>query len=141
MLTDRFALSLASAPNGKLYAIGGAKANEPCRDTVEEYDPANDQWTTKTPMPTARCGLGVATAPNGKIYAIGGNRQFIDNQHVATVEEYDPITDTWTTKTPMPTARSHLGISINAKGNIYAVGGDVGDITVSFAEQPLNVVE
>lgn len=54
--------------------------------TVKEYDPANNTWTTKASMSTARVGPAAA-AVNGKIYAIGG----YDNtgNPVATVEEYD----------------------------------------------------
>jgi len=38
------------------------------------------------------------------------------------VEEYDSTTDTWTTKTKMPTARGYLSASA-VNGKIYAIGG------------------
>src|SRR5258708_6096591 len=40
----------------------------------------------------------------------------------ATVEAYDPATDTWTSKAAMPTARWELGVAV-VNGIIYAVGG------------------
>jgi N-acetylneuraminic acid mutarotase len=40
-----------------------------------------------------------------------------------TLEAYDPSTDTWTTKAPMPTARSGLSASVIG-GKLYAVGGN-----------------
>jgi hypothetical protein len=43
-----------------------------------------------------------------------------------TAEEYDPGTDTWTTKTDMPTARAGLSTSV-VSGNIYAIGGQASD--------------
>jgi N-acetylneuraminic acid mutarotase len=69
-------------------------------------------------MPTARSGLGVAVV-NGKIYAIGGsNGSLLD-----VVEEYDPATDTWTTKNPMPTARYDVGIAV-VDDKVYVIGGN-----------------
>ena len=75
-------------------------------------------------MPTARGTLGVAAASNGKIYAIGG---CCTPEFIATVEEYDPATDTWTARASMPTARNVLGVVAASNGKIYAIGG-WGDI-------------
>jgi hypothetical protein len=69
-------------------------------------------------MHVARSGLGVV-ALNGRIYAIGGRD---DDGVLNTVEEYDPDTDTWAIKNPMPTPRR--GLSVVAFNNrIYAIGG------------------
>jgi len=57
---------------------------------------------------------------DGKIYAIGGAGPVY--QALRTVEEYDPATDTWTTKSEMPTARQGLSTSV-VDGKIYAIGG------------------
>jgi N-acetylneuraminic acid mutarotase len=99
MPTPRWDLAAASA-NGKFYAIGGwDPINQKALDTVEQFDPATSLWTTKHPMPTARSGL-VALTINAKIYAFGGVNQF--NQLLATLEIYDPASDTWTTAPPPP---------------------------------------
>jgi N-acetylneuraminic acid mutarotase len=109
---------VAMANNGRLYVVGGIV--EPPQGfeitaTVEEYDPATDNWVTKRPLPAARGNLALAAASNGKLYAVGG---IVRDTHsvsgfssVGTVEEYDPATDTWTTKASMPTARSNLGLA------------------------------
>jgi len=76
--------------NSKIYAIGGS---QPQSKAVEEYDPATDTWTTKSPIPTARWGLTTGTV-NGKIYAIGGGNVYPPTKCYRTVEEYDPVTDT-----------------------------------------------
>ena len=68
---------------------------------------------------------------NGKIYAIGGARVW-PGQAVSTVEEYDPATDTWTTKAPMPTARRSLSTSV-VNGKIYAIGGKEATTGVAVA--------
>jgi N-acetylneuraminic acid mutarotase len=83
---------------------------------------AENEWTAKAPVPTARGGLGVAVV-NGKIYAIGGLN---NDTQVAVNEEYNPVTDTWATRAPMPTARSGFAIAVY-KNKIYCIGGIVGD--------------
>ena len=80
---------------------------------------AQDIWTAKTDMPTARMFLSTSVV-NGKIYAIGGSS--IIEEGVATVERYDPETDTWTTRSPMPTRRWGLSTCV-VDGKIYAIGG------------------
>src|SRR5262245_11518481 len=66
-------------------------------------------WSTNPSMPTPRYGPAAAAA-NGKVYAFGGvfriNSTSIDSTAVA--EEFDPATNAWATKAPMPTARSFL---------------------------------
>jgi len=41
---------------------------------------------------------------------------------ISTVEQYDPTTDTWTTKSPMPTPRWGFA-ACTVNGKIYAIGG------------------
>jgi N-acetylneuraminic acid mutarotase len=122
MPTARWGLA-ACAVNGRIYAIGGAKAHPgSAYAIVEEYDPATDTWTTKTPMPTARSILSTRVV-NGKIYAMGG---MLSEGGVGfgsqIVEEYDPATDTWTSKAPMSTGRYAFG-TVTLDGKIYAMGG------------------
>ena len=84
--------------------------------------PAGDcGWTAKTAMPTARIGFSTSVV-NGKIYAIGGASS-LTGTYYATVEEYDPATDTWTRKANMPTARNGLATAV-VHGKIYVVGGE-----------------
>lgn len=93
--------------------------------TVEVYDPATDNWTTKSDMPTARQGLSTNVI-NGKIYAIGGgvssSTSYESVKTFSTVEEYDPMTDIWTTKSPMPTSRGFHSAHV-VDGKIYIIGG------------------
>lgn len=78
---------------------------------------AEDSWTTLIPMPTPRsAGLAVV---DGKIYAIGG---FNGSNYLNTTEMYDPKTDTWITKQPMPTARHSFAIA-TYENKIYVIGG------------------
>ncbi|MDI3341837.1 MAG: kelch repeat-containing protein [Sphaerobacter sp.] len=73
---------------------------------------------TKASMPTAREGLAAA-AVNNVIYAIGG---YNGTSYLATVEAYDPSSNTWTSKAAMPTARGYLAAAA-VNNVIYAIGG------------------
>ena len=79
-----------------------------------------NSWTTMTPMPTAVAGAKAAVV-NGKIYVI-----------VSTINyEYNPDTDTWATKKPMPTPRGD-GIAVATYQNkIYVIGGRISGDEVS----------
>jgi hypothetical protein len=91
---------------------------------------AEDSWVTKTPMQQARGGLGVAVV-NGKIYAIGGSKASglypptLKGGFTGTNEEYDPATDNWIFKEPMPTPRSDFAIVVY-QNKIYCIGGTIG---------------
>lgn len=82
-----------------------------------------DIWTTKASMIIERYNFSSCVV-NGKIYAIGGDETGTGMNAPGSrwVEEYDPVTDNWTVKEFMPTAR--IGLSISAVGEkIYAIGG------------------
>ena len=117
--------------NGKIYAIGGEvdKFGDMELSTVEMYDPKTDTWHRKADMPTARSDVATSVVDR-KIYAIGGikiHKRKIgpgwgyEIKRLATVEMYDPLTDTWTQKADMPTARSTSTSVVD--GKIYAIGG------------------
>jgi N-acetylneuraminic acid mutarotase len=81
--------------------------------------PAAAQVAKKRSMPTPRLSAAAAVL-GGKIYVVGGiSRQ---GRAVATVEAYDPATDTWAPRTRMATARAMLA-AVTCGGTIYALGG------------------
>jgi len=123
MPTARAGLGVAVV-NGKIYAIGGLNNNS-YLSTNEEYDPVTDKWTTRTPMPTARSGFAIAAYQN-KIYVIGGTTGESTSSKsgfTGVTEVYIPATDTWTTKSSMPTPRADLSASVVNK-KIYLIGGE-----------------
>jgi N-acetylneuraminic acid mutarotase len=110
---------------GKLYVVGGCAYGD-CRigttGSLEVYDEASNSWATKAPMPTARAAMAIG-AIGGKLYVVGGNGPWPPSPpFYATLEMYDPGTDTWTTKTPMPTVRSAMGGAV-INGKLDVVGG------------------
>ncbi|MFC1766226.1 kelch repeat-containing protein, partial [Planctomycetota bacterium] len=126
MPTPRWAHAIAVV-NDKIYAIGGiatetARLNGKALAAVEEYDPATDTWTRKADMPAgmaATKAYGDAAPPvvDGKIYLMGGG-----TTGSAHVDIYDPVIDTWSRGTNMPTPRNNAATAIwNDK--IYVFGG------------------
>lgn len=109
--------------NGYIYAIGGATSNGFCSFN-EEYNITTDSWNFKAPMPTARSAFGVAVFQN-KIYCLGGYYLSSSHQGGATGanEVYDPATDIWQTRTPMPTPELNIRANV-VDGKIYVIGGN-----------------
>jgi len=108
MPTPRGAFGIAVYQD-KIYVIGGTTSLNVV-GVNEVYDPATDTWETNTPMPTNRMNL-CANVINGKIFLMAGNTltgpmfPLLTN----TTEVYDPLTDSWITKTSMP---NYEGIAI-----------------------------
>jgi hypothetical protein len=118
-----------AAVNGKIYAIGGSSLViggaiiaqykyeiGAGKNITEEYDPANDTWILKTPMPTPRANFGIAVYQD-KIYCIGG---FPYYRETGVNEVYDPATDTWETKTAMPVPTGFPTSNV-VNGKIYLI--------------------
>lgn len=102
----------ATAVNGKIYFFAW--------NATYEYDPAVDDWTAKTPMPTQRTSFAVAAYKN-RIYVIGGV-PIGASETCGVNEAYDPETDTWERRADMPTKRSNLKAAV-VNGKIYLIGG------------------
>lgn len=141
---------------GKIYAFGGFKYpdSSPAAwapiDNAWEYDPAMDTWKALAPLPTKR-GSPVAVAVGDKIYVIGGANTppgakdpgvhpQRPHRSVGTVEEYDPVTNTWRERSPMPTPRNHATAGV-VNGKIYVIGGRVGAAFISSGSSNIDVVE
>lgn len=121
---------VAAAIGSKIYVVGGF--NKPnlqnalkfaISNDVEVYDAATDTWSTATPLPEGRHHAGIATL-NGMLYVIGGfTKSMLSVWHaVATVYQYNPVTQAWRELAPMPTARGALGVAVH-QDRLYAIGG------------------
>ena len=142
MITPRVGLAAAVDSQGHIYALGGYNlGGAAILSTVESYDTVTNTWVARASMPTNREFLAAAAGNDGRIYAIGGITGGGINPEnlVATVEAYDPASDSWTTRASMPTIRSHLAATAGSDGRIYAFGGYVGYVTPNG--DPSNAVE
>ncbi len=141
--------------NGKIYVLGGfvLPASGPASwqpiDNAWEYDPAVDTWKALAPLPGKR-GSGSAAVVNGKIYLIGGAALHPGSKEttlhparphraVGTNEVYDPATNTWESRSPMPTARNHAAIGV-VNNKVYVIGGRIGAAFITRASN-VDIVE
>ena len=139
---------------GKVYVFGGGAQLQPGGsnwvpiNNAWVYDPSNDTWKALAPMPTAR-GAAVAAEVGGKIYVIGGASVHpgakitglsatTPHRSLGTNEVYDPETNKWETRSPMPTSRNHAAVGV-VNGKIYVLGGRLGAVFVNAS--PTDVVE
>ncbi len=74
-------------------------------------------WTSHAALPTFRFVLGAA-AVNGLVYAVAG----MNFEDMATVEAYDPMTNSWGARAPLPSPRSELSVA-TVNNVLYAIGG------------------
>ena len=108
---------------GKVYFIGGF-VNNAASAKVDVFDPQSNTWTSKSNMPTARSSFSTEVV-GGKIYVMGGsqgNPVVLNTTYTNVLEVYDPVLDTWTTKTPSSVVRG-LTASAAVYGKIYLIGG------------------
>jgi N-acetylneuraminic acid mutarotase len=119
-------------------------------DNAWEYDPAADEWKALAPLPTKR-GAASAAVANGKIYVTGGanslpgvNEPGIHPQRphnvLATVEEYDPATNSWQSRRQLLLARNHH-VSAGVGDKVYVIGGRIGAAFISGGSNNVDLVE
>ena len=72
------------------------------------------------PMNDQRMNFGAAMGVDGKIYVFGG---WTSDGILASVECYDPATDSWSYRAPMPGPRGWLRAATAPDGTIYTFGG------------------
>jgi N-acetylneuraminic acid mutarotase len=108
-------ITMAGVINGKFYIMGAV------------YDPATNHWTKTTPLRLYRGGAASAVL-EGKLYMMGGRRYNakLDTWEVLDVTiAYDPVTDTWTPRAPLPGPRERISatkVFLNGKPRIELVG-------------------
>lgn len=112
--------------DGRLYAIGG-HLDQNRRPHSECFVYESNKWAKIAPLPRA-CGSISCVALGGLMHAIGGaigdksEEKLSVDWHLV----YDPKSDRWSPRRPIPTARDHLGAV--AVGNlIYVNGGRVNN--------------
>ena len=111
--------------DGRLYAIGGFVDQN--RKPHNECFVFDGKWSKIAPLPAA-CGSVACVALKGALHGIGGavgdtseSKQSIDWHLV-----YEPRSDRWTRRAPLPTARDHIGALV-AGDVIHVVGGRVNN--------------
>ena len=108
--------------NGQIYVLGGYPSTRISTTVVQVYDPAMDQWRRSIPLPVA-LNHTMSVSVNGILYVIGGQTEpGGDGPFMNTVYAFDPKSGSWSTRSPMPTARAGGG-AVVVNGRIYVAGG------------------
>jgi N-acetylneuraminic acid mutarotase len=120
--------SSAIVLDGKIHLLGGRDVRSV--EWHEVYDPATDKYeildgmrgsTGTQPFVGQRDHMGVAVV-DGKIHAIAGRMDSYDfNTTLHAV--YDPKTDGWSFRAPLPTARSGVS-AVYYRDRIVVFGGE-----------------
>jgi N-acetylneuraminic acid mutarotase len=104
--------------NGKIYIVGGQSTSDDSSTIADVivWDPANPSvWTAVASMPIRRSHAMVSVA-DGQIIVAGGTTGA--DIPLASVLAYNPQTNTWTSQTPLPSAR------------LAPVGGVIGNTII-----------
>lgn len=104
--------------DGKIYVMGGSFGRGPLGNN-EVYTPITKTWVTKNPILTPRSSFGIAVVGDW-IYVIGGGVTGWVNSSIN--EAYNCQTDSWETKTQMPTSRA-FNVAHEVDGKIYVMAG------------------
>ena len=108
-------------PSGTVLVMGG-EDDENYLSSCERWDGiVGHSWTSMASMETLRSKAAAVTMPDGKVMVTGGLGSTFDT--FATVELYDPASNTWQAGVPMPQARDGHAAFLYA-GNVYVLGGE-----------------
>lgn len=114
----------AAAVGGKIYVIGGCNQSDCAQavNLVQAYDVTSAAWVTKSPLPAPRFGAAIGVI-GGKIYVAAGSAGCPPCiPQSTTLDVYDPATNAWTSRAPIPTSRESAASAVlNEK--LYVIGG------------------
>jgi len=121
--------------DGQLYLFGGHENG--AEGKVQIYDPIAKTWSLGTDMPWA--GISVSTALiDGLVYVAGG---IVGNSTVDDCAVYDPVLDSWTTLTSMPTQKGRNHAAAGTDGEKFWIfggrgfgSGDGNEVANGFAD-------
>jgi N-acetylneuraminic acid mutarotase len=152
---SRNSAATATGPDGRIYRIGGAGSAEENSSrpellaTVDAYNATTGAWQVLAPMHRARQLFAAAFGADGMLYVFGGyggpawgiervegesdetyatrikEMEHLAHEALRSVEVYDPATNRWSVRAPMPVGVEGAGAALGADGRIYVVGGAI----------------
>ena len=95
------------------------------------YDPASGSWSRVASPKRFHYGAAVTVLPDGKVMVMGGwhSEEVWNNGPetkftvFASVEEWDPASDTWSEAAPMSHARADQTATLMPDGKVFVTGG------------------
>lgn len=107
----------------QIFSLGGLnpRPNEGGFTNVcEVFNIETGVWTTGTPMPSKR-GDFVASVLGDKVIACGGLGA--EGKALNTAEAYDPVSNTWTQITNIPSAHCSCAYILTSQNKLHIIGG------------------
>lgn len=121
----------AAVAEGRIYVIGGFKADGENSTTVQAFNPPTSSWAQEAELPVP-VDHPMAAGFQGRVYVAGGygpGRARLTSLFAFTG-------DGWTKLAPMPERRAAGGAAI-VKGKLYVVGGTTSKGTHGLARTML----
>ncbi|MEM4265134.1 MAG: hypothetical protein QW505_05095 [Thermoplasmata archaeon] len=105
--------------NGTIFVYNGGSTGNQGR--LYLYDPVTDKWFTMQTCPNQFYMRAGVLVNDSAIWFCGGRN--LVNTPITTVDEYNPLTDTWTTAPDLALASIYGGAAIGRNGYVYYLGG------------------
>ena len=115
--------------NNKIYSGGGYVGNLTSRRDLWEYDVSNNTWIQKQNVPgSSNRTAAIAFSINGKGYVGLGMQNYntLSTTFLNDLKEYDPVTNTWTSKASLPDSGRGDAACFVVNDKAYVVGGLTG---------------
>ncbi len=110
--------------DGRLLVCGGIDDTSTTVATTRIYSPLNGIWSLAGNMATSRGAhsiINTSRGTSGSVYVFGGRSN--SGATTAAVEEFNPSTLQWTTKTSMLQAREGFDAILISGGRVFLGGG------------------
>ncbi len=122
-------VSYVYAPRTGMFYLAGGRSK-----VQEAYDPRTDSWHTVAALPAALDHIQAVNL-NGLVYYLGGLAGW-PSPAVGTVYAYDPGSDVFSERSPMPTGRERGagGVAVY-HGKIYYAGGLHDGVAVPWFDE------
>ena len=130
--------------SGKVLIVGGHDSEGIPIPSAEIYDPENDNWSTVSDMNESRVFHTATLLNDGRVLIMGGSPQPLakdrwlnvfdarlgilrKGETLASVEIFDPVSETWTNLEDMEMARQSHTATLLDDGKILVVAGTTAE--------------
>lgn len=124
MREDRFRHTATRLSDGRVLITGGySSAQRKTLATAEIFDPVSNTFTLlSSTMSDARMDHTATLLPDGRVLIAGGWNS-LKNRTVASVDLFDPATNTFTPAAPLPVSRHEQAAALLPNGAVLLTGG------------------
>jgi hypothetical protein len=131
--------------DGRVLVTGGESvpfSEWTALDSAELYDPISGTWRMTAPMAKPRLNHAQLLLPDGRVFVAGGSSGSVEqvppvSTTLATVEVFDPSSETWSSWAPLPQAEPFVAALLMGDGRPLIVGSFEAEVyDPSVGSQP-----